>query len=166
MARRVFFSFHYERDIWRANVIRNSWLTHPHREVAGFWDGSLWENADWRGRRALQKMIDSALDSTSVTTVLIGAETSEREYVHYEISESYQRAKGLVGIYIHKIADKTGRMDWKGANPFAKFTDTGNGDRLSDLFYTYDWVDDDGYHNFGDWVEEAARAADRFRRGA
>ncbi|MDL1957599.1 MAG: TIR domain-containing protein [Candidatus Desulfofervidus auxilii] len=24
MARRVFFSFHYERDVWRANVVRNT----------------------------------------------------------------------------------------------------------------------------------------------
>ena len=24
MARKVFFSFHYERDIWRTNVVRNS----------------------------------------------------------------------------------------------------------------------------------------------
>ncbi len=23
MARKVFFSFHYERDIWRTNVVRN-----------------------------------------------------------------------------------------------------------------------------------------------
>ena len=41
MARRVFFSFHYERDIWRANVVRNSWLTKD-REAAGFFDASLW----------------------------------------------------------------------------------------------------------------------------
>lgn len=27
MARRVFFSFHYERDIWRANQVRNRWIT-------------------------------------------------------------------------------------------------------------------------------------------
>ena len=44
MARRVFFSFHYERDIWRANVVRNSWVTQD-REAAGFWDASLWEEA-------------------------------------------------------------------------------------------------------------------------
>ena len=37
MARRVFFSFHYERDHWRANVVRNSWVTKD-RESAGFFD--------------------------------------------------------------------------------------------------------------------------------
>ena len=49
MARRVFFSFHYERDIWRVNVVRNSWLTKG-REAAGFWDASLWEEAKKKGR--------------------------------------------------------------------------------------------------------------------
>jgi len=37
MARRVFFSFHYERDNWRAGQARNSWVTKD-RESAGFWD--------------------------------------------------------------------------------------------------------------------------------
>ncbi|KKL85384.1 hypothetical protein LCGC14_1955320 [marine sediment metagenome] len=36
MVRRVFFSFHYEGDIWRSNVVRNSWVTKD-RETAGFW---------------------------------------------------------------------------------------------------------------------------------
>lgn len=26
---------------------------------------------------------------------------------------------------------------------------------------TYDWVNDDGYNNFGDWVEKAAKKAGR-----
>ncbi len=163
MARRVFFSFHYERDIWRANVVRNSWLTQPHRDAGGFWDGSLWEDAQWQGHRALKNMIDNALCNASVTAVLIGAETSKREYVQYEISASYQLGKGLLGIHIHNIADRTRTLDWKGANPLHELSDRDTGGRLSNLFRTYDWLDDDGYHNLGDWVEEAAREA-RYRR--
>jgi MTH538 TIR-like domain (DUF1863) len=45
MARRVFFSFHYERDIWRASIVRNSWVTKPDRQAAGFFDASIWEEA-------------------------------------------------------------------------------------------------------------------------
>jgi len=45
MVRRVFFSFHYERDIWRANIVRNSWVTKPDREAAGFVDATVWEKA-------------------------------------------------------------------------------------------------------------------------
>jgi hypothetical protein len=32
---------------------------------------------------------------------------------------------------------------------------------LSSLFNVYDWVDNDGYNNFGKWVEAAARQAGR-----
>ena len=37
MARRVFFSFHYKNDVWRANQVRNSWVTQG-KEAAGFID--------------------------------------------------------------------------------------------------------------------------------
>ena len=37
MAKRVFFSFHYQDVIdFRANVVRNHWLTKSDREDAGF----------------------------------------------------------------------------------------------------------------------------------
>ena len=32
---------------------------------------------------------------------------------------------------------------------------------LSSIFYVYDWEDDDGYNNFGEWVEDAADQAGR-----
>lgn len=75
MARRAFFSFHYERDIWRANVVRNSWVT-QNREAAGYFDASLWEEAKKKGDGAIKAMIDSALINTSVTVVLVGQETA------------------------------------------------------------------------------------------
>jgi len=30
---------------------------------------------------------------------------------------------------------------------------------LSDLYPTYDWVTNDGYNNFSQWIERAAKAA-------
>ena len=44
MARRVFFSFHYDRDIWRVNQIRNIGEI-VGTSAAGFHDASLWEEA-------------------------------------------------------------------------------------------------------------------------
>jgi len=41
MVRRIFFSFHYARDIWEANLVRNCWYERD-RQAAGFWDSSLW----------------------------------------------------------------------------------------------------------------------------
>ena len=45
MAKRVFFSFDYQDVIdFRANVVRNHWMTKSDREDAGFFDASIWES--------------------------------------------------------------------------------------------------------------------------
>ena len=84
MARRAFFSFHYERDIWRTNVVRNSGVVEG-SAAAGFHDASLWEEAKKKSDAEVKKLIDKGLLGTSVTIVLIGAETSTRTFVDYEI---------------------------------------------------------------------------------
>lgn len=147
MARRVFFSFHYERDVWRAGVVRNSWRTKPDREAAGFFDASIWEEAKKKGDAAIKKMIDDALVGTSVTAVLIGNQTSNRDYVKYEIKQSISRGNGLFGVMINRIENSKHEKDEPGANP------------LPTGYKVYKWVGDDGYKNFGAWVEEAAKAA-------
>ena len=160
MVRRVFFSFHYQRDVWRASVVRKSWLTQD-REDAGFWDASLWEEAKRRGDDAIRRMINNALLGTSVTAVLIGAETQSRRWVKYEIEKSYERGNGLLGLCIHGLKDQNGYSDRKGLNPFdfLYIYRYGRKTSYSEIYPTYDWVNDNGYHNFGQWVEKAARAA-------
>ena len=158
MARRVFFSFHYERDIWRANVVRKHWITKPDRGEAGFWDASLWEEAEKKGELALKRMINKGLDGTSVTVVLIGKETSDRKWVRYEVQKSHEKGNGLLGIYIHNIKDANGNTDRKGKNQFGKI----DGEHyFFQLYPTYDWANDDGYNNFGDWVEKAAKNVEK-----
>lgn len=163
MARQVFFSFHYERDIWRASQVRNSWVTKPDRTAAGFWDAASWEEVKKKGDEAIKRWIDKQLEGTSVTVVLIGAETSSRKYVGYEIEQSYKRGNGLLGIYINKMKDKDGHTDVRGANPFDSWHVTVQGQKkyFSSIYTTYDWVDDDGYENLGDWIAAAAKAAGR-----
>ncbi|HDH91400.1 MAG TPA: TIR-like domain-containing protein, partial [Candidatus Aenigmarchaeota archaeon] len=85
MARKVFFSFYYERDVWRAMVVRNSWVTKPDREAAGFIDVAEFEKLKRQGDLAIKRWINSQLKGTSVTVVLIGAETFMRRWVRYEI---------------------------------------------------------------------------------
>jgi hypothetical protein len=162
MVRRVFFSFHYERDIWRANVVRNSWVTKD-REAAGFWDASLWEAAKKKGEDAIRKMIEDGLKNTSVTAVLIGKETSSRKWVRYEVQRSREEGKGLLGVYIHGIGDKDGHTDDKGDALFGEIGTGANGKPVYfwQLYPTYDWVGDTGYKNFGGWVENAAKNAGR-----
>jgi len=160
MARRVFFSFHYERDIWRANQVRNCWYGRD-REDAGFWDAASWETVKKQGRQSVERWINNQLNGTSVTVVLIGAETSTREYVDYEIKRSREIGNGMLGIYIHSLLDQRKYADAQGRNPFEKWQDTATRQSLADIYPTYDWAHDRGYTNIGAWVEAAARAAGR-----
>lgn len=163
MARRVFFSFHYEADNWRVGQVRNSWLTKPDREAAGFWDAADWEAVRRKGDAAIKRWIDDQLVGTSVTVVLIGSETASREYVIYEIVQSHNRGNGLLGIWIDQCKDRSGNTCVRGQNPFANCWVEKNGIRtyFTSLYPTYDWVWDNGYQNLGTWVQNAARAAGR-----
>ena len=145
MSRRVFFSFHYENDIWRASQVRNSWVTKPDRDSAGFWDAASWESVKRKGDEAVKKWIWEQMNGTSVTVVLIGSETASRPYVQYEIETSWDKKNGLIGVYIHNIKENDGRTSTRGADPFARYSN----------IKTYDWVNDSGYDNLGDWVEAA-----------
>lgn len=101
MARRVFFSFHFD-DSWRANQVRMANVVGG-AEVAGFYDHSLYEE-EKRGGDATLREILKQLDGTSVTVVLIGTHTAERPWVDFEIRESVRRDNGLVGITIHRLS--------------------------------------------------------------
>jgi hypothetical protein len=162
MARKVFFSFHYDRDIFRVSQVRNSGITKAGIEQAGFIDHADWESVERQGDPAIQRWIDAQMRGASVIAVLIGAETAGRPWVDYEIKRGFNQGLGLLGIYIHQLKDpRTGLTDSRGTNPFARFTvtDRPGNPSLSALVPTYDWVTQDGYKNFGKWVEDAAVAA-------
>jgi hypothetical protein len=145
MARRVFFSFHYQNDVWRANQIRNAHVVDG-TAAAGFQDASLWEEAKKKGDAAIKKMIDDALENTTVTAVLVGSKTESRKYVKYEIEKSVERGNGLLGIYIHNLKDQNGNTSSMGEVP-AALTATGAS--------THFWDRD----KFGELVEQAAKKA-------
>jgi hypothetical protein len=161
MARKVFFSFHYERDVWRANQVRHSWVTKPDRQTAGFIDAAAFEEVKKRGDIAVKRWIDEQLIGTSVTVVLIGTETSNREYVKYELEQSWKKRNGILAIYIHQKKDLNGKTDMKGNNSFGDIFKSVSDDKkyFFERFLTYDWVDNDGYNNLGNWVEVAAKQA-------
>jgi len=163
MARRAFFSFYYKKDVSRANQVRNSWVTKDDKEAAGFTDAAAFEEVEKGGDAAIKKWIDDQLSGTSVTVVLIGSETNERDYVKYELQKSYEKGNGMLGIYIHQCKDLSGKTDTKGSNHFGEIgkDDAGNAVYFSVAYTCYDWVDDDGYTNMGKWIEAAAKKARR-----
>lgn len=163
MARKAFFSFHYKNDVWRANQVRNSWVTKDDHEAAGFVDAADFEKVEKEGETAIKKWIDAQLSGTSVTVVLIGSQTNEREYVKYELQKSYAKGNGLLGIFVHNCKDKDGNTSAKGSNSFGVIGKDANGNDVyfSTNYTCYDWVNDNGYANMGAWIEAAAKKAGR-----
>ncbi|MBX3738948.1 MAG: TIR domain-containing protein [Candidatus Didemnitutus sp.] len=167
MGRRVFFSFHYQADSWRVAQVRNSWLTKG--TASQFLDAAEWEKVARNGEKEIKRWIDRQLNGTSVTVVLVGAQTAERRYVRYEIEQSLANGKGLLVIYIHGIKDSEGRTTVQGRNPLDDFQvpETSFLKFLfptcaaSSVFKDYYWHDDNGRERLNDWIEEAARLAGR-----
>ena len=151
MARRVFFSFHYERDVWRANQVRNANVV-AGADVAGFFDHSEYEDAKKAGADAIRRMIDRHLENTTVTVVLIGSETAHRTWVRYEIDQSIRRVNGLLGIYIHHLEDRDGMTSTRGDKPAVP---------LSVEFPCYDW--DGDLDRFRREIEAAGKRASALR---
>jgi hypothetical protein len=176
MARHVFFSFHFDRDHWRVNQVRNSWVVRGEREAQPFLDSAGWEAVKRQGDKAIQNWIDNNLSGKSVTVVLIGAQTYTRQWVKYEMDQSHRLGKGLLGIYINGLKDQNQRTEFRGPNPFDLWTFeeknpwvnpllgsslTTIRKKYSQRYPVYDWVAHGGRANINSWIEAAAAAAGR-----
>lgn len=197
MAKNVFFSFHYEDVIgFRANVVRNHDTVKGRQ--AGYFDKSIWEDAKKTSPLALKRLINSNLDGTSVTCVLIGSETYARKWVIYEIFRSIYKRNKIIGVHINRVKGKDGLIKNNGENPFDytgvyfsedgssyafitrnslssqwqyweeidncrffknqyfssqyAYSNRGKCISLSAFISTYDWISDNGYINFKNWI--------------
>jgi hypothetical protein len=156
VARRVFFSFHFDADIVRVGELRKSVVLGPGDTPCGFIDSADWESIKKGGDDEIVRWIDGQLRGTSVTVVLIGTETANRQWINYEIRESVRRGNGVLGVYIHNVRDPQGLTTAKGENPFDYVTWRNTGERLSKTYPTYDWVQHNGRRNLSTWIEAAA----------
>jgi hypothetical protein len=193
MARRVFFSFHYQDVIdFRANVVRQHWVTKD-REAAGYFDASIWEKAKKEGDTSLKRLINGGLDGTSNTCTLVGSETYSRPWVRYELLKSFVRGNHMFAVHINGITDKNQKTKVLGSNPleyvgvtysedgrtmtlwekngtiwerYTKIEDKsdftipqvaaayrGKGYNLGNFYPIYDWIANDGYNKFNNWVK-------------
>ncbi len=94
--------------------------------------------------------------------MIIGEKTAGRKWINYEIEESWNLGKGVLGIYIHNIKDRDDNQSNKGGNPFDKFTISNGKTKLSDVVKAYDppFKTSSNVYNFISenleaWVEEA-----------
>ena len=141
---------------------------------------------------AVKRLINSGLDGTSVTCVLIGSQTYARSWVRFEIMKSFRKGNRILGVHINSIAGKDKLTKFRGPNPleylgvtFSASGDTGTlyeksdgkwqkyseidgsasfrtggtakqywgmGFNLGRWYKTYDWITDEGYNRFANWV--------------
>lgn len=146
MARKVFFSFKYD-DVSRSMIVRNSDVIRSDVK-RGFIDKAEFEKVERQGDLAIKTWIDNQLQGTTVTAVLVGANTSKSKWVRYEIEQSIKRGNGLLGIDISKVAD------------FDRPTTTCCGTMPTGYAF-YRWNSDKGYENLENWIEKAAKDASR-----
>ena len=116
--RQVFYSFHFDNDVFRVQQIRNIGALEGNTPVSV----NDWEAIKKKGDAAIQKWIGENMDYRSCVIVLVGEKTAARPWVKYEIKKAWADGKGLLGIYVHNLKDpKTGKGT-KGTNPFEQFT--------------------------------------------
>ena len=161
MARRVFFSFHYKPDNWRAGQVRNAGAVEGNKPVSD----NDWETITSGGASAIEDWISDQMKGKSCAVVLVGSKTAGRKWINYEIKKAWNDGKGVLGIHVHNLKNRDGDQSSKGSNPFSGFTvgDTS----LADIVECYDppyktskKVYDYITENIEDWVEEAIKIRD------
>jgi hypothetical protein len=163
VARRIFHTFHFKRDYWRVQQIRQMGVIEGQRLLSP----NEWEAVKRSGDEAIKKWITDQMSGKSAVVVLIGNRTAGRKWVNYEIKKAWDDGRGLVGVYIHALKDKNQQQDSRGANPFQGFN-VGN-TALSSIVKAYDPPSTDSSrayayikNNLEGWIEDAITIRKRY----
>ncbi len=164
--RQVYFSFHYEADVSRANLVRHMWVAD--KQATRFTDAADFEKVRYKTDRVIANWIDRQMHGTSVTVVLIGTKTLNRPWVKYEIEQSIARGNGVLGIHINRLAPLKIKaiLEPLGVNldgynsiysPKKYETKSYSQSPATNSREYYNWI----RSNIGKWVERAAIKAGR-----
>lgn len=158
--RKVFYSFHYEKDSWRTNQVRNIGVVEGNEPVSG----NEWESIKGSGNAKIEEWINSQLEGRSCIIVLIGAETANRKWINYEIRQAWHRKMGMIGICIDGLEDQHGNTSRKGRNPFEDITFEGSQKKLSEVVQCFNPTGQNSKEryscisdNLAKWVEAAIK---------
>ena len=150
----VFYSFHFDNDVMRVQQVRNIGVIEGNQPASP----NDWEEIKRKGKAAIQNWIDENMKYKRCVIVLVGSETTNREWVRYEIEKAWNDGKALFGIYIHNLkCPRTGTCK-KGINPFDTFT-FNDGSKLSSVINCYDpnpmYAYTDIASNMESWINTA-----------
>lgn len=158
MARRVFFSFHFENDFWRTQQVRNMNAL----EGQTLYTPNAWEEVKRKGDASIEKWIDDNLFGTSCVVVLVGTNTADRRWVQREIVKGWDAEKGVLAIRVHKLLDSKGNSSAAGPNPLDKIRHGKTGRFLSSIAQIYEpaGIDSKAVYasikdNIETWIERA-----------
>lgn len=129
MARRVFFSFHFDGDFWRTQQVRNMGSL----EGQSLCTANTWEEVKRKGDAAVEQWIEDNMHGKSCVVVLVGAQTASRPWVIHEISKGWNDRKGVLAIRVDKLLDSKGQSSSAGTNPLSKVTFKGSQRTLADV---------------------------------
>ncbi len=158
MARKVFFSFHYDVDSWRAATVRSIGKIEGNQPASD----NTWEDVKKGGDSAIEKWINDQFSGRSCAVVLVGSDTAGRKWINYEIIKAWNSNKGVVGIRIHNLLNKDSQKSSFGDNPFSTLTiGDENMDKTVKLYNPAGTTSQDVYktisENIADWIEEAVK---------
>jgi hypothetical protein len=158
MARKAFYSFHYEADNWRASQVRNMGVIEGNVPISD----NDWESITKGGETAIEKWIAEQLSGKTCAVVMVGQNTAGRKWITYEISEAWNAGKGVVGVRIHNLKDRNQLQSLSGGNPFDYVSFTKNNQPMSSVVKLYNppyTTSTDVYayikNNLAVWVDEA-----------
>ena len=161
--RRVFFSFHYKPDNWRAAEVRNMGVVEGNPPASD----NDWESVTQGGDTAIRNWINSQMYEKSCSIVLIGSQTAGRKWIKTTRSRRLgMTARGCWASTSITSKDRLGNQSAKGRNPFVGFT-VGE-EKLADIVRAYDppyktstYVYAHIKDNIADWIEDAIRIRGR-----
>ena len=87
----------------------------------------------------------------SCIVVLVGSNTAGRKWINHEIIKGWDDGKGVVGIYIHGLKNKDGKVSTKGSNPFSSIGYGNTGKKLSSIVKCYDPAGSTSKERY-DWI--------------
>ena len=118
--RQIFYSFHYDNDVFRVQQIRNIGAIEGNKPVSA----NEWETIKRGGDAAIKRWIDDNMKYKSCLVVLIGSETANRPWVDYEIRKAWNDGKTKLSTVVKTY----------NPNPFDAYNDIA--DNLED------WIED------------------------
>jgi MTH538 TIR-like domain (DUF1863) len=101
--RQVFYSFHFDNDVFRVQQVRNIGALEDNKPVSV----NDWEAVKKKGDAAIEKWIDDNMRYRGCVVVLVGEQTAGRKWVQYDI---------------HNLKDPKNGTCTQGTNPFSQWT--------------------------------------------